>query len=189
MHYLSLCARLNCVMCLSVYLVLRPPPAALHRASSAKAKTQRETRWNKEQRGLTPPPDIVISSFSHYIEETREQCSAHGAAQSALSAKRKSRRRKKNQRAEEQGGTGWEILTAGEIRRLIHRGFTLHSSFTTFTQVWCKTCFNMTWAQGRIFVSLRFGTSAPDRHQDKTDDRRNERNYKQRLLRTLKYNF
>lgn len=72
---------------------------------------EREERWNREQRGLTPPPDIVISSFSHHTEEEENNAQHRhlehslSAAQSALSANRR-KRKIKEQRGEEREGRG-----------------------------------------------------------------------------------
>lgn len=87
----------------------RPTPAGdLQRASLHKEK-----RWNREQRGLTPPPDIVISSFSHHIEERRERTihSTHTLLRSSTVSSFSKQKKEKNQRAERrgEGGTGWKI--------------------------------------------------------------------------------
>lgn len=79
------------------------------------------------------------------------------AAQSALSANRR-KRKIKEQRDKKKEGQGERYRQQGRLygKYLIHRGFTLHSSSTTFTLVWCKTCINTIWARGSFLRSLTF---------------------------------
>ena len=63
---------------------------------------EREKRWNIEQRGLTPPPDIVIASFSHHIAEERNNTQhthslgAHTEQHSQLFQQTEEREKSKN---------------------------------------------------------------------------------------------
>lgn len=54
----------------------RPTPAGDLQRASLSCEKERIERGEMKQRaeGLTPPSDVVISSFSHHIEEEGEQC-------------------------------------------------------------------------------------------------------------------
>lgn len=97
----------------------RPTPAGDRQTaslSSGKVRTESEMGWNREQRGLTLPPDIVISSFSHHIGEegnnTLHTCSLGALAESSTVSSFSKQKKEKNQRAERragEGSTGWKI--------------------------------------------------------------------------------
>lgn len=84
----------------------RPTPAGdLPRASHSCGETRTE-EMKRSAEGLTPPPDIVIPSFSHHIEEegnNAQQTSSLGAAQSALSASRRKTKIKEQWIKKEEG--------------------------------------------------------------------------------------
>lgn len=97
--------------CRMAHTCRRPAESITVIRRSENREREREKRWNREQRGLTPPPDIVISSFSHHTEEEENNAQhrhlEHSltAAQSALSANRR-KRKIKEQRGEEREGRG-----------------------------------------------------------------------------------
>lgn len=126
--------------------------------SITEKQEQRERRDETENRGVSLCPQTLL--FQAFLIISRKSGTIHTHILTWSTHQHRQLFQQieegENQRVERwgEGGMGWKIRTAGEIKYLIP--FSLHSSSTTFTLVWCKTCINTAQARGSFSFSTVF---------------------------------